>query len=325
MKRTISAEVGKGSVNHNSRKFKAENVDGSRTHLNIDYCNERIQTVYHQLFDEALKRYNEKQTRADRRIPNYYEKIRSGNQEKPFHEIILQIGNKEDMSATGEYAELARTVLDEYYRGFQERNPNLRVFSAHLHMDEATPHIHIDFVPFTTGSKRGLDTRVSLKQALAVQGFKGGTRGATEWAQWVQSEKEQLAAVMERYDIQWEQKGTGNKFIMRGAWLRSKEMEEIIMTLSMKEKKILYAYGCLSHHNTVTRLKWLTALTVDPEAKRRMLGLARKVETEMNESWYEDFYHHLRMEMDEYRRLKRNLRVLKSYTDYEEDLYEEAV
>ena len=118
---------------------------------------------------------------------------------------------------------------------------------------------------------------------------------------------------------------TENKFIMRGAWLRSKEMEEIIMTLSMKEKKILYAYGCPSHHNTVTRLKWLTALTVDPEAKRRMLGLAQKVETEVDESWYEDFYHHLRMEMDEYRRLKRSLRVLKSYTDYEEDLYEEAV
>lgn len=148
MKRTISAEVGKGSVNHNSRKFKAENVDGSRTHLNIDYCNERIQTVYHQLFNEALKRYNEKQTRADRRIPNYYEKIRSGNQEKPFHEIILQIGNKEDMSATGEYAELSRQVLDKYYQGFQERNPNLRVFSAHLHMDEATPHIHIDFATY---------------------------------------------------------------------------------------------------------------------------------------------------------------------------------
>ena len=91
MKRTISAEVGKGSVNHNSRKFRAENVDGSRTHLNIDYCNERIQTVYYQLFDEALKRYNEKQARADRRISNYYEKIRSGNQEKPFHEIVLQI------------------------------------------------------------------------------------------------------------------------------------------------------------------------------------------------------------------------------------------
>ena len=241
MKRTISAEVGKGSVNHNSRKFKAENVDGSRTHLNIDYCNERIQTVYHQLFDHALKRYNEKQTRADRRIPNYYEKIRSGNQEKPFHEIILQIGNKEDMSATGEYAELARTVLDKYYQGFQERNPNLRVFSAHLHMDEATPHIHIDFVPFTTRSKRGLDTRVSLKQALAAQGFKGGTRGATEWAQWVQSEKEQLAAVMERYDIQWEQKSTHEKHLSVLDYKkqeREKEIAALDSTLTQKQDEL---------------------------------------------------------------------------------------
>ena len=241
MRRTISAEVGKGSVNHNSRKFRAENVDGNRTHLNIDYCNERIQAVYHQLFDEALKRYNEKQARADRRISNYYEKIRSGNQEKPFHEIILQIGNKEDMSATGEYAELALTVLDKYYQGFQERNPNLRVFSAHLHMDEATPHIHIDFVPFTTGSKRGLDTRVSLKQALAAQGFKGGTRGATEWAQWVQSEKEQLAAVMERCDIQWEQKGTHDKHLSVLDYKkqeREKEIAALDTTLAEKQDEL---------------------------------------------------------------------------------------
>ena len=178
LKRTISGELGKGSVNHNSRKFSAKNVDASRSYLNIDYCNERIQDVYHELFDDALKRYNERQTREDRKIANYYEKIRAGNQEKPFHELILQVGNKDDMNATGEYAQLARQVLDEYYQDFQARNPNLRVFSAHLHMDEATPHIHIDFVPFTTGSKRGLDTRVSLKQALAAQGFTGGTRRA---------------------------------------------------------------------------------------------------------------------------------------------------
>ena len=141
MQRTISAMVGKGSVNHNSRKFKAENVDGSRTHLNIDYCNEPIKKIYHELFDNALKRYNEKQTRADRRIENYYEKIRNSKQEKPFHELILQIGDKENMSAESENGQLARQILDEYYRGFQERNPNLKVFSAHLHMDEATPHL----------------------------------------------------------------------------------------------------------------------------------------------------------------------------------------
>ena len=94
MQRTISAMVGKGSVNHNSRKFRAENVDGTRTHLNIDYCNENIKTVYHELFDEALERYNAKQIRSDRKIKDYYEKIRSSKQEKPFHEIILQVGGK---------------------------------------------------------------------------------------------------------------------------------------------------------------------------------------------------------------------------------------
>lgn len=192
MKRTISAMVGKGSVNHNSRKFKAENVDVERSHLNVDYCNENIKKVYHELFDEALARYNTKQTRADRKIANYYEKIRSSKQEKPFHELILQIGDKENMGAESENGQLAKQVLDAYYRGFQAKNPNLYVFSAHLHMDEATPHLHIDFVPFTTGSKRGLDTRVSLKQALAAQGFKGGSRSETEWNQWVQSEKNSL-------------------------------------------------------------------------------------------------------------------------------------
>mgnify|MGYP000763265800 FL=1 len=227
MQRTISAMVGKGSVNHNSRKFKAENVDGNRTHFNIDYCSEPIKKVYHELFDEALKRYNDKQTRADRKIANYYEKIRSSKQEKPFHELILQIGDKENMSAESENGQLARQVLDEYYRGFQERNPQLRVFSAHLHLDEATPHLHIDFVPFTTGSKRGLDTRVSLKQALAAQGFKGGSRGDTEWSQWVLSEKERLAAVMERYGIEWEQKGTHEKHLSVLDYKKQERAEEI--------------------------------------------------------------------------------------------------
>jgi len=208
LKRTISAMVGKGSVTHNSRSFTAENVDSERTHLNIDYCNEPIKKVYHEMFDDALAKYNAKQKRKDRVIPNYYEKIRTGKQEKPFHEVIFQIGNKEDMSATGNHAEMARTILDEYYQGFQKRNPYLRVFSAHLHMDEATPHLHIDFVPFTTGSKRGLETRVSLKKALLHQGFEGQGRDDNELNRWILSEKKVLAEIMERHGIEWEQKGT---------------------------------------------------------------------------------------------------------------------
>lgn len=238
MQRTISAMVGKGSVNHNSRKFKAENVDPSRTYLNIDYCNKPIKKVYHELFDEALKKYNEKQSRTDRKIGNYYEKICNSKQEKTFHEIILQIGNREDMSAENESGQIAKEILDEYYKEFQRRNPNLKVFSAHLHMDEATPHLHIDFVPFITGSKRGLDTRVSLKQALAAQGFKGGTRGNTEWNQWIYSEKSVLATVMERHGIEWEQKGTHEKHLSVLDYKKQEREKEIeVLNDKLSEKK----------------------------------------------------------------------------------------
>ena len=213
MKRTISFMTGKGSVNHNSRKFHAKNTDPQRSHWNVEYCNQDIREVYHELFDGALERYNAKQTRKDRKIEDYYEKIRSGKQEKPFHEIILQIGNKDDMGAKTGEGQMAAKILDEYMKGFQERNPTLRVFSAHLHMDEATPHLHIDFVPYITGSKRGLDIRVSLKQALSALGFKGGTRMETELNQWVTAEKQQLASIMLEYGIEWEQKGTHEKHL----------------------------------------------------------------------------------------------------------------
>ena len=257
MQRTISAMVGDGSVNHNSRKFKAANVDGERTHLNVDYCNGNIKKVYHKLFDEALKKYNDKQTRSDRKIKNYYDKICNSKQEKPFHEIILQIGNKEDMGAESENGQLAKQVLDEYFRGFQERNPQLRVFSAHLHMDEATPHIHIDFVPFTTGSKRGLETRVSLKQALAAQGFKGGTRSDTEWNQWVQSEKEQLAAVMERYGIEWEHKGTHEKHLSVLEYKkqeREKEIEQLDNQLAEKKDEFVSVQNRIQNYDNGTKV-----------------------------------------------------------------------
>ena len=208
MKRTISAMHGKGSLTHNRRDFIAENVDSSRTPLNVEYRNEDIRAVYHELFDNALVRYNEKQTRRDRVIDDYYEKIRTGKQEKPFEELIIQIGNKDDMNATSENGQLARQMLNEYMQSFQQRNPTLRVFSAHLHMDEATPHLHIDFIPFTTGSKRGLETRVSLKKALEALGFTGGTKSHTELNQWIEAEKQALASIMARHDIEWEQKGT---------------------------------------------------------------------------------------------------------------------
>lgn len=241
MKRTISFMTGKGSVNHNSRKFHAKNTDPERSCLNVEYCNENVKDVYHELFDEALAQYNEKQTRSDRRIDDYYEKIRFGKQEKPFHEIILQIGDKDNMGAKTENGQLAAKVLDKYMQDFQRRNPTLRVFSAYLHMDEATPHLHIDFVPYTTGSKRGLDTRVSLKQALSALGFKGGTRRETELNQWVAYEKKHLAAVMLEHGIEWEKKGTHEKHLSVLDFEkkeRAKEVAELEQSISDGKERL---------------------------------------------------------------------------------------
>lgn len=200
MERTISGMMGKGSVNHNTRAFTAKNVDKERSRDNVEFCHSDIKEVYHTLFDEALERYNAKQKRSDRKIDDYYEKIRRGKQEKLFYEVIFQIGNKDDMNVQSNEGQLAKDILCEFMEQFQKRNPNLYVFSSHLHMDEQTPHIHIDFVPFIRNSKRGLDTRVSLKGALSEQGFKGGTRGMTEWNQWIESEKQERAKEVEELE-----------------------------------------------------------------------------------------------------------------------------
>ena len=228
---------GDGVVAHNRRTYTAENVDPTRTHLNIEYCYTPIEQAYHELFDEALAEFNAKQKRKDRCIENYYEKIRDGKQEKTFYEVIFQVGNREDMSAEGENAELAKTILDKFYRSFLERNPQLHVYSAHLHMDEATPHLHIDFIPFTTGSKRGLSTRVSLKQALADQGITGEGRSLTERDLWVQKEKEALAEIMLEHGIEWEQKGEQREHLSVLEYKREKRQEELAELTQQTEQK----------------------------------------------------------------------------------------
>ena len=241
MERTISGMMGKGSVNHNTRAFSAKNVDKERSRDNVEFCHSDIKEVYHTLFDEALERYNAKQKRSDRKIDDYYEKIRRGKQEKLFYEVIFQIGNKDNMNVQSNEGQLAKDILCEFIEQFQERNPNLYVFSSYLHMDEQTPHIHIDFVPFICNSKRGLDTRVSLKGALSEQGFKGGTRGMTEWNEWIEAEKQELSKVMGRHGVQWKQLGTHNKHLSVLDFEkqeRQKEVAELEQTISGSKEEL---------------------------------------------------------------------------------------
>jgi len=251
--------MGKGSVSHNTRTFSARNVDKERTKYNVEFCHLDIKKVYHELFDDALERYNAKQKRSDRKIDNYYEKIRQSKQEKLFHEVILQIGNKDDTNAKSEEGQLAKGILIEFMEDFQKRNPNLYVFSAHLHMDEETPHVHIDFVPFIRNSRRGLDTRVSLKGALAEQGFKGGTRSATEWNQWMESEKQELSKVAERYGVRWKQLGTHNKHLSVLDFEkqeRAKEVEKLEKAVSSSKAELSHIiYQQVLAENEIEKIK----------------------------------------------------------------------
>ena len=285
MERTISGMVGKGSVNHNTRAFTAKNVDSDRSGANIHFCNEDIKQVYHKLFDEALERYNAKQKRKDRVIDDYYEKIRQGKQEKLFHEVIFQIGNKDDMNAKSEEGLLAKKILTEFMDEFQARNPNLYVFSAHLHMDEETPHLHIDFVPYITGSKRGLDTRVSLKSALAAEGVTGGTRGATEWNQWIAAEKRELAMVMERYGVEWLQKGTHEKHLSVLDFEKQERAKEVAELDSQKQEKtsevakLNQAVSSMKQELMTTAIKQVRAEEAVEKAREEGIAVQRDNET----------------------------------------------
>ena len=199
---TISGMTGAGSIRHNNRSFSAANVDRSRTEQNIVFCSEDLKQVYHMVFDEALAAYNAKKTKTRDKIPDYYEHIRQSKQEKLFHEAIFQIGNMSDCGCGTPDGERAAAALKDFAESFAERNPHLRVFNMVLHMDEATPHLHVDFVPVATEQSRGLSTRVSMKQALKQQGFEGLGRKQTEWKAWMEREKEALTEIAQAHEFE---------------------------------------------------------------------------------------------------------------------------
>ena len=199
---TISGMTGRGSIRHNNREFTAANVDRERSAQNVVFVNENLKQVYHELFDEALETYNAGKKKTRDKIPDYYKHIQQSKQEKLFHEAIFQIGNLNDCGCGSEGGQRAAEALTEFAKTFQARNPHLRVFNMVLHMDEATPHLHVDFVPVATEQTRGLSTRVSMKQALKQQGFTGLGRKQTEWKAWMEREKDALTEIAQRHEFE---------------------------------------------------------------------------------------------------------------------------
>ena len=193
--KTISMCQGKGSLSHNKREFTVKNIDPFRTADNITFVQQDLGETYHQLFDEAVERYNARQKRTDRKISDYFQHLFSrepsksvisgANKQKSFYEDLVQIGTKDDTGVGTPDAEIAKDCLREYMEGFQSRNPNFHVFNAVMHLDEATPHLHIDYIP-VGHFDRGLETRNAMAKALEEMGFGKGANAINCWrlAEW---------------------------------------------------------------------------------------------------------------------------------------------
>mgnify|MGYP001092825484 FL=1 len=207
--KTISHCQGKGSLSHNNRTFKPKNVDSSRSSQNVTFVKMSITEAYDKCFSEAVERYNAKQKRADRRIKNGYFRyafshapsnnvITAPDKRKSFYEDIVQIGDRSDTGIGTADAEAAAKCLTEYMQGFSERNPNFFVFNAVLHVDEATPHLHIDYIPIGH-YKRGVDTQNGLAQALKEMGY---VEGGNTINRWRLAERDVLAEICRKHGIE---------------------------------------------------------------------------------------------------------------------------
>lgn len=164
---TLSITIGSGDIRHNNRLFKPSNVDHSRTPDNITITKEDIQDAYHRLFDESVNNYNENQKRNDRKIKNYFDKIYRSKKEKPFYELIVQVGNQNDQPDQKK----CEAILEDFHKMMQKDYPNMAIFNSVIHVDESTPHLHLDFIPIGEGYKKGMEKRVSMQKAMQNLGF----------------------------------------------------------------------------------------------------------------------------------------------------------
>ena len=204
---SISFRIDEGVVEHNNREFIAKNVDGERVGDNITYCRQNIKDKYNELFGQALAEYNARQTQASRRIPDYYEHLKKSAKGKAYYEIVVQFGDMDTCGQGSGRWEEAKLMLDDYMREFEKRNPNLKVFNAVMHLDEATPHLHIDFIPIAHKVERGLSVKVSMKGALKEQGFTSANRMQNEWSAWEEQERSVMTEILHAHELSRDVKG----------------------------------------------------------------------------------------------------------------------
>lgn len=247
---SISFTVGKASdpncadFAHNNREFYAANIDPVRTPENIIFTFEPIRAAYEKLFSDSLAAYNAKQRQPCRRIQNYYEHIANGKREEAFYEAVVQFGDCKTAACGTPNGETARKLLIEYMQAFQKRNPNLYVFNAVLHMDEATPHLHIDFIPFySKARKRGLPKGVSMRAALEEMGFAAHSRYDSAAMGWEHSERIEMERLLMQHGLKREDKNAHYAHMTVAEYKRSQDAKQAVSVLRKQKQQEANSLG----------------------------------------------------------------------------------
>lgn len=171
---SLKKETNKTNIKHNNRtmsekeKERNSHINYSRSNKNKYLVQKDLKELYQEEFGGALEEYNAKQKRNDRKIDDYYKHIQSSKKTSLQQEMIIQVGDLSDFLTDSDY-EKANEILLEWYEKFEERNPNLKVYNTVIHNDEASPHMHLNFVPVASGYKRGLEKQVSFDRAITQQ------------------------------------------------------------------------------------------------------------------------------------------------------------
>ena len=296
----VSFSQNKGNLSHNERKFYTNNIDIDRSKDNLQFYSLSVEEAYKEYFGNAIDEYNRTQKRKDRlkSVDKYLFELRENEHkkgaEKPFYEIVVQIGDKNTCNILNnkEQAENAKNVLIEYVKGWQDRNPNLRVFNATIHMDETTPHLHLDYIPVATGYKQGLKVRNSLSKALECQGLgKGVGRNDNASIRWQKQEREVIKDLAINHGFEIEEKGVDRPHLSVSEYKRASDdlnerIEQNLEVLEVSKTKVPFSDKVMIKESDLAALENLSklgqqarnaatehdlALTADFELKNKQL------------------------------------------------------
>jgi len=218
---TISHAKGRGQMNHNNRTHTYSNVDQSRTKDNVTYVKESLDVAYEKCYGEAQRAYDVRQKRQDRKINDYYSHLfgeasklsvaEATKGQQSYYEMVIGIGDKDTCPVGSANGEVVSEILDEYMNGFRERNPGFYVFNAVKHMDEKTPHIHLNYLPVATGYEKGMVAQNGHAKALEKMGYGNNKMSINKWRK---NERSIIRDICKKHNFELaeEKKGRGKTF-----------------------------------------------------------------------------------------------------------------